>query len=157
PALTDLIREAIGDAFLDDTEKLDALAAHADDAAFQSRFEAVKRANKVTLAQHLKELRTRTGHGEAEHVLASLKGNLRADPDVLRVVQAPSRSICTYVVSYGHRHSRHARPAPTVCAQSAQPAAAAICRHQDALVDHRNKVPVRCVRRSRLAVSSETA
>ncbi|MFS0772070.1 glycogen/starch/alpha-glucan phosphorylase [Sphingomonas sp. 1P08PE] len=70
PALTDLIREAIGDAFLDDTVKLDALAAHADDAAFQGKFEAVKRANKVALAQHLKELM-----------------GLRIDPDAMFDVQ----------------------------------------------------------------------
>ncbi|MDP1028310.1 glycogen/starch/alpha-glucan phosphorylase [Sphingomonas sp. KR1UV-12] len=70
PALTDLIREAIGDAFLDDTQKLDALAAHADDAAFQARFAAVKRDNKVALSQHLKELM-----------------GLRVDPDALFDVQ----------------------------------------------------------------------
>ncbi len=54
PGLTGLIRETIGDAFCDDTTKLDALAAHADDSAFQQKFAAVKRANKVALAQYLK-------------------------------------------------------------------------------------------------------
>jgi glycogen phosphorylase len=56
PRLTGLIREAIGDGFLDDAEKLEALAAHADDAAFGDRIDAVKRANKVDLAQHLTDL-----------------------------------------------------------------------------------------------------
>ena len=54
PALTALIREAIGDAFLDDAEALAALAGMAGDAAFQERFAAVKRANKVALAAHLR-------------------------------------------------------------------------------------------------------
>ncbi len=70
PALTALIRETIGDAFLDDTEKLDALVAHAEDSAFQAKFAAVKRDNKVALAQHLKELM-----------------GLRVDPDALFDVQ----------------------------------------------------------------------
>ncbi len=70
PALTGLIRETIGDAFLDDTEKLDALAAHAEDSTFQAKFAAVKRDNKVALAQHLKELM-----------------GLRIDPDALFDVQ----------------------------------------------------------------------
>ncbi|WP_395516447.1 glycogen/starch/alpha-glucan phosphorylase [Pseudorhizobium flavum] len=50
PALTSLIREAIGDKFLDDTEALHALDTFADDAAFQEKFAAVKRENKVQLA-----------------------------------------------------------------------------------------------------------
>ena len=54
PGLTALIREAIGDAFMDDAEKLTALNAHADDAAFQERFAAVKRANKAALATWLR-------------------------------------------------------------------------------------------------------
>ena len=44
PALTGLLRETIGDAFLDDAEALRALDAHADDAGFRERFAAVKRA-----------------------------------------------------------------------------------------------------------------
>ncbi|WP_057883673.1 glycogen/starch/alpha-glucan phosphorylase [Tsuneonella troitsensis] len=56
PRLTGLIREAIGDGFLDDAEQLEALADHADDAAFGERIDAVKRANKVDLAQHLTDL-----------------------------------------------------------------------------------------------------
>ena len=56
PRLTGLIREAIGDGFLDDAEQLEALADHADDSAFGERIDAVKRANKVDLAQHLTDL-----------------------------------------------------------------------------------------------------
>ena len=56
PGLTGLIRETIGDGFLDDLEALTALAPFADDAGFRDRFAAVKRANKVALANHLREL-----------------------------------------------------------------------------------------------------
>jgi glycogen phosphorylase len=55
PGLTGLIREAIGDDFLDDAEKLVALAPMAEDAAFLDRFAKVKRANKLMLAQFLKD------------------------------------------------------------------------------------------------------
>ena len=50
PGLTSLIRDAIGDEFLDRTEALTALDAHADNADFQKRFAAVKRSNKEKLA-----------------------------------------------------------------------------------------------------------
>ncbi len=50
PALTSLIRETIGDTFLDDTEALRELDRFADDTSFQERFAAIKRANKVQLA-----------------------------------------------------------------------------------------------------------
>ncbi|RFB89197.1 glycogen phosphorylase [Rhizobium leguminosarum bv. trifolii] len=50
PGLTGLIREAIGDEFLDDAEKLRPLEAHASDPSFQQQFAAVKRANKVALS-----------------------------------------------------------------------------------------------------------
>jgi len=53
--LTGLIREAIGDAFLDDTERLSDLAAFAEDAAFQEKFAAVKLAKKVALSNLLRE------------------------------------------------------------------------------------------------------
>jgi starch phosphorylase len=56
PGLTGIIRDAIGDAFLDDAEALSALNAHAGDAALGERVAEVKRANKVALAAHLKEL-----------------------------------------------------------------------------------------------------
>ncbi|MGL3607054.1 glycogen/starch/alpha-glucan phosphorylase [Rhizobium sp. G187] len=51
PDLTSLLTEAIGPDFLDDTAKLTELDAFADDAAFQEKFAAVKRANKQQLAQ----------------------------------------------------------------------------------------------------------
>ena len=54
PGLTALVREAIGDAFLDDAEKLADLAPFAEDAAFREQFAAVKRANKVVLADHVR-------------------------------------------------------------------------------------------------------
>ncbi|MBB3395263.1 MULTISPECIES: glycogen/starch/alpha-glucan phosphorylase [unclassified Rhizobium] len=50
PGLTSLIREAIGDDFLDDAEKLKPLDKFANDASFQQKFAAVKRANKVALS-----------------------------------------------------------------------------------------------------------
>ncbi|TNM62591.1 glycogen/starch/alpha-glucan phosphorylase [Aliirhizobium smilacinae] len=50
PGLTSLIRDAIGDKFLDDTEALVELDKFADDASFQEKFAAVKRTNKVALA-----------------------------------------------------------------------------------------------------------
>lgn len=50
PGLTSLIRESIGDDFLDDAEKLPALDPFAQDAGFRERFAAIKRTNKVALA-----------------------------------------------------------------------------------------------------------
>ena len=70
PQLTALIREAIGPSFEDDAEKLIALTEFAQDANFRERFLAIKRSNKVGLANYLKET---TG--------------LRADPDALFDVQ----------------------------------------------------------------------
>jgi starch phosphorylase len=55
PGLTRLIRETIGDGFLDDINKLSGLNAYADDAAFQEKFAAVKRANKAALARMIRE------------------------------------------------------------------------------------------------------
>ncbi|PYE41733.1 glycogen phosphorylase [Rhizobium sp. PP-WC-2G-219] len=51
PELFSLIRETIGDDFMDDAEALKALDPHADNAVFQDRFAAIKRDNKVRLAQ----------------------------------------------------------------------------------------------------------
>jgi len=51
--LTSLAREAIGDKFLDNVEELKALEKFADDAAFRDKFAAVKRANKVRLANYV--------------------------------------------------------------------------------------------------------
>ncbi|MFZ1743599.1 MAG: glycogen/starch/alpha-glucan phosphorylase [Pontixanthobacter sp.] len=56
PGLTGVIREAIGDAFLDDAMQLSALNALADDASLGAKVQQVKRANKVALADHLKGL-----------------------------------------------------------------------------------------------------
>ena len=70
PRLTSVIRDAIGDKFLDDAEQLAELNALADDATLGERIAEVKRANKVALATHLKQL---TG--------------VRLDPDALFDVQ----------------------------------------------------------------------
>ncbi|MEO0031470.1 MAG: hypothetical protein RIS94_1228 [Pseudomonadota bacterium] len=70
PGLVSVLKDAIGDGFLDDAEKLVELNALADDAALGERVAEVKRANKVALARHLKEL---TG--------------VRIDPDALFDVQ----------------------------------------------------------------------
>jgi starch phosphorylase len=56
PGLTAIIKDAIGDAFLDDAEKLTALNKLAGDAALGERIAEVKRSNKLALAAHLKEL-----------------------------------------------------------------------------------------------------
>ena len=53
PHLTALLCEAIGPAFLDDARALSALCAYADDTGFQTRFAAVKRANKAVLSDYL--------------------------------------------------------------------------------------------------------
>ncbi|MDX3927675.1 MAG: glycogen/starch/alpha-glucan phosphorylase [Shinella sp.] len=50
PGLFSLIREAIGDDFIDNAEALTALDAHADNPVFQERFAAIKRGNKNKLA-----------------------------------------------------------------------------------------------------------
>lgn len=70
PALTGLLRDAIGEGFLDDTNKLEDLNALAGDAALGERIALVKRANKVALAAHLRDL---TG--------------IRLDPDAMFDVQ----------------------------------------------------------------------
>ncbi|MCL6651610.1 glycogen phosphorylase [Agrobacterium rubi] len=50
PGLTGLIRESIGDDFLDDAEKLVALDRFAEDAGFREKFAEIKRQNKARLA-----------------------------------------------------------------------------------------------------------
>jgi len=55
PGLTALICDAIGDAFLDDTERLADLNALADDAALGERIHEVKRANKIAFANYVKD------------------------------------------------------------------------------------------------------
>jgi starch phosphorylase len=70
PGLTSTLRDAIGDKFLDDAEQLSALNKLAGDRELGERVAEVKRANKVALSAHLKEL---TG--------------IRLDPDALFDVQ----------------------------------------------------------------------
>ncbi|MET3614549.1 starch phosphorylase [Rhizobium aquaticum] len=55
PGLLSLIREAIGDKFMDDTEALKDLETFATDSSFQEKFAAVKRQNKVRLAKLVRE------------------------------------------------------------------------------------------------------
>jgi starch phosphorylase len=50
PGLTGLVREAIGDKFLDDINALKKLETFAEDASFREKFAGVKRANKEKLA-----------------------------------------------------------------------------------------------------------
>jgi starch phosphorylase len=70
PALTAVIQDAIGPAFLDDAEKLSDLNSLAADAALGEKVMAVKRANKVALADHIKQVM-----------------GLRLDPDAMFDVQ----------------------------------------------------------------------
>jgi glycogen phosphorylase len=56
PGLTATLRDAIGDKFLDDAEQLADLNKLAGDAALGERIAEVKRANKVALAAHIKDL-----------------------------------------------------------------------------------------------------
>lgn len=55
PGLTKLIVDRIGPAFLDDLDRLADLDKHAEDPTFQKQFADVKHANKVTLAQLIKD------------------------------------------------------------------------------------------------------
>ncbi|CAN7498540.1 maltodextrin phosphorylase [Devosia sp. Root413D1] len=55
PGLTRLISDRIGPEFQDDFSLLAKLDKHADDPSFQDQFKAVKRANKVALAQVIKD------------------------------------------------------------------------------------------------------
>ena len=55
PGLTQLLREVIGDAFLDHTDRLADLNRVADDRGFQSAFAEVKRMNKASLAKLIRE------------------------------------------------------------------------------------------------------
>ncbi len=50
PGLTSIVREAIGDRFMDDIEAIKDLDAFADDNAFREKFAGVKRQNKVRLS-----------------------------------------------------------------------------------------------------------
>jgi starch phosphorylase len=55
PPLAELIDEMVGDGWITDLTKLEALLAHADDAAFRERWRAVKSTNKETLARRISE------------------------------------------------------------------------------------------------------
>ncbi|MEO0510003.1 MAG: glycogen/starch/alpha-glucan phosphorylase [Verrucomicrobiota bacterium] len=55
PGLSDLISGKIGEDWPKDLDKLQKVADYADDAAFQKKFMAVKRANKVAFAEFAKE------------------------------------------------------------------------------------------------------
>ncbi|HEY4193352.1 MAG TPA: glycogen/starch/alpha-glucan phosphorylase [Mesorhizobium sp.] len=55
PGLTELARQTIGDDFLDDIEAIRGLEAYAGDAGFREKFAAVKRQNKVRLANLVAE------------------------------------------------------------------------------------------------------
>jgi starch phosphorylase len=55
PKLTDLLREACGEAVLDDPTRLELLEARASDSAFQQQFRSVKHHNKVALARLIGE------------------------------------------------------------------------------------------------------
>jgi glycogen phosphorylase len=50
-----LLKETIGDSWIDDLEKLEALRAYADDSAFRQRFAQAKRQNKLRLAEDVKK------------------------------------------------------------------------------------------------------
>ncbi|MDE2563287.1 MAG: glycogen/starch/alpha-glucan phosphorylase [Sphingomonadales bacterium] len=56
PRLTTVLRDAIGDAFLDDAERLAELNVLAGDRELGERIAEVNRSNKVALAAHLKQL-----------------------------------------------------------------------------------------------------
>jgi starch phosphorylase len=58
PALRNLLNEAIGDAWVADLGKIDALAGFADEGEFRGRFANAKRENKIRLAN---EIRKRSG------------------------------------------------------------------------------------------------
>ena len=55
PKLTDLLREACGEAVLDDPSQLQRLEARASDNAFQQQFRSVKHHNKIALARLIGE------------------------------------------------------------------------------------------------------
>jgi starch phosphorylase len=70
PKLTDLLREACGEAVLDDPTQLAALESYLSDSGFQQKFRSVKHHNKIQLAR-----------------LVSERMNVRLDPGALFDVQ----------------------------------------------------------------------
>ncbi len=71
PGLAGLIRESIGEEWITDLDRLRALEPCADDPAFRDRFQAIKRGNKVRLAQSILDL-----------------ARVKVDPDSLFDIQA---------------------------------------------------------------------
>ncbi|RKH42616.1 glycogen/starch/alpha-glucan phosphorylase [Corallococcus sicarius] len=57
PRLSKLITSRIGDGWATDLDQLTRLESHAEDPAFRQAFREVKHANKVDLAQHVRDLR----------------------------------------------------------------------------------------------------
>ena len=55
PDLYGLVRETVGEGFMDDASKLEALNAFAEDSGFRDRFAAVKRGNKARLAKLVRD------------------------------------------------------------------------------------------------------
>jgi starch phosphorylase len=55
PVLAALIDEIVGEGWITDLRRLEALAAHADDAAFRERWRTAKRTNKENLARRIAE------------------------------------------------------------------------------------------------------
>ena len=81
PRLSDLVTEAIGEGWIKDLDRLRELEKHANDAGFQDRWHAVKRANKQELAAWL-----RSAHG------------LTADPSAMFDAQ------CKRIHEYKRQH-----------------------------------------------------
>ena len=54
--LARLISEAIGEAWITDLDRLEALVPHADDAAFREQWAAIKRVNKTVLFEHARQV-----------------------------------------------------------------------------------------------------
>lgn len=55
PKLAELITETIGKGWITNLDELKKLVPYAEDAAFRSRFTAIKKENKIALAQYIKE------------------------------------------------------------------------------------------------------
>ncbi len=56
PGLRELLDETLGDTWVCDLEQLVRLVPYADEGAFRDRWQAIKRANKARLADHIKKL-----------------------------------------------------------------------------------------------------
>ena len=87
PRLTSLLREACGEAVLDDPGKLELLEARASDSAFQEQFRSVKHHNKIVLARLIAELASTRGDG-AVRWIAVEKSRQRLSPGERLIRQA---------------------------------------------------------------------